>query len=75
MNYPESENSLLCMVQAYITLCSLLQTLFGAFITAVMLLILEVIRKCVGIAKAKGMKLFEKFKERKSANEVDKKGN
>ena len=25
MNYPESENSLLCMVQAYITLCSLLQ--------------------------------------------------
>jgi hypothetical protein len=47
--------------------------LFGAFITAVMLLILEVIRKCVGIAKAKGMKLFEKFKERKSANEADKK--
>ena len=47
--------------------------LFGAFITAVMLLILELIRKCVGIAKAKGMKLFEKFKERKSANEADKK--
>lgn len=49
--------------------------LFGAFITSVMLLILEVIRKCVGIAKAKGMKLFEKFKERKRANEADKKGN
>jgi len=49
--------------------------LFGTFITAVMLLILEVIRKCVSIAKAKGMKLFEKFKERKSANEADKKEN
>jgi len=46
-----------------------------AFIMAVMLLILEVIRKCVGIAKAKGMKLFEKFKERKGANEADKKEN
>ena len=46
-----------------------------AFITAVMLLILEVIRKCVSIAKAKGMKLFEKFKERKGANEADKKEN
>ena len=49
--------------------------LFGAFITAVMLLILEVIRKCVGIAKSKGMKLVEKYKERKGANEADKKGN
>jgi hypothetical protein len=49
--------------------------LFGAFITAIMLLILEVIRKCVAFAKAKGLKLFEKFKERKSANEADKKGN
>ncbi len=47
--------------------------LFGAFITAVMLLILEVIRKCVAFAKAKGMKLFEKYKERKGANEADKK--
>ena len=46
--------------------------LFGAFITAVMLLILEVIRKCVAFAKAKGLKLFEKVKERKSANEADK---
>ena len=33
------------------------------------------IRKCVGIAKAKGMKMFEKFKERKGANEADKKEN
>ena len=49
--------------------------LFGAFITAIMLLILELIRKCVGIAKSKGMKLFEKFKERKGANEADKKEN
>ena len=47
--------------------------LFGAFITAVMLLILEVIRKCVSIAKAKGLKLYEKIKERKGANEADKK--
>jgi len=47
--------------------------LFGAFITAVMMLILEVIRKCVGIAKAKGLKLFKKFKERNGANEADKK--
>ena len=47
--------------------------LFGAFITAVMLLILELIRKCVSIAKAKGLKLYEKIKERKSANEADKK--
>ena len=47
--------------------------LFGAFITAVMLLILEVIRKCVAFAKAKGLKLFEKFKERNGANEADKK--
>ena len=47
--------------------------LFGAFITAIMLLILEVIRKCVAFAKAKGLKLFEKFKERKDANETDKK--
>ena len=47
--------------------------LFGAFITAVMLLILELIRKCVGIAKAKGLKLYEKIKERKGANEADKK--
>jgi hypothetical protein len=46
-----------------------------AFITAVMLLILEVIRKCVGIAKAKGLKLYEKITERKGANEADKKGN
>ena len=49
--------------------------LFGAFITAVMLLILELIRKCVSIAKAKGLKLFEKFKDRKGANEADKKEN
>ena len=49
--------------------------IYIAFITAVMLLILEVIRKCVGIAKAKGMKLFEKFQERKGANEADKKEN
>lgn len=48
---------------------------FGAFITAVMLLILELIRKCVSIAKAKGLKLYEKIKERKGANEADKKGN
>ena len=40
-----------------------------------MLLILEVIRKCVAFAKAKGMKLFEKVKERKGANEADKKEN
>ena len=49
--------------------------LFGAFITAIMLLILELIRKCVGIAKSKGMKLFEKYKGRKGANEADKKEN
>ena len=49
--------------------------LFGAFITAIMLLILELIRKCVGIAKSKGMKLFEKYKEWKGANEADKKEN
>ena len=49
--------------------------LFGAFITAVMLLILEVIRKCVAFAKAKGLNLFEKVKERKGANEADKKEN
>lgn len=40
-----------------------------------MLLILEVIRKCVAFAKSKGMKLFEKYKERKGANEADKKEN
>ena len=44
-----------------------------AFITAVMLLKLELIRKCVSIAKAKGLKLYEKIKERKGANEADKK--
>ena len=49
--------------------------LFGAFITAVMLLILEVIRKCVAFAKSKGLKLYEKIKERKRANEADKKEN
>ena len=49
--------------------------LFGAFITAVMLLILEVIRKCVAFAKAKGLNLFEKVKERNGANEADKKEN
>lgn len=47
--------------------------MFGAFITAVMLLILEVIRKCASIAKEKGLKLYEKIKERKGANEADKK--
>lgn len=47
--------------------------IYIAFITAVMLLILELIRKCVAFAKAKGLKLFEKVKERKSANEADKK--
>ena len=47
--------------------------MFGTFITAVMLLILELIRKCVSIAKAKGLKLYEKIKERKGANEADKK--
>ena len=40
---------------------------------AVMLLILEVIRKCVAFAKAKGLKMYEKIKERKGANEADKK--
>ena len=49
--------------------------LFGAFITAVMLLILELIRKCVAFAKAKGLKLFKIVKERKGANEADKKEN
>ena len=47
--------------------------LFGAFITAVMLLILEVIRKCVAFAKAKGLKKKKKIKERNGANEADKK--
>ena len=46
-----------------------------AFITAVMLLIFEVIRKCVSIAKSKGLKLYEQIKERKGANEADKKEN
>ena len=62
--YPLTESSVISVIFGI---------LFGTFITAVMLLILEVIRKCVGIAKAKGMKLFEEFKERKSANEADKK--
>lgn len=52
---------------------SVSRILFGAFITAVMLLIFEVIRKCVAFAKAKGLKLYEKIKERKGANEADKK--
>lgn len=62
--YPLTESRVIAVI---------LGILFGAFITAVMLLILEVIRKCVGIAKAKGLKLFEKVKERKGANEADKK--
>ena len=62
--YPMTESRVIAVIFAI---------LFGAFITAVMMLILEVIRKCVSIAKAKGSKLYEKIKERKGANEVDKK--
>jgi len=62
--YPLTESRMIAVIFAI---------LFGAFITAVMLLILEVIRKCVAFAKAKGLKLFEKVKERNGANEADKK--
>lgn len=61
------------MQTKYAFAIALLLILFGAFITAVMLLILEVIRKCEAFAKAKGLKLFEKVKERNGANEADKK--
>ena len=64
--YPMTESRVIAVIFAI---------LFGAFITAVMLLILKLIRKCVAFAKAKSLKLFEKFKERKRANEADKKGN
>lgn len=64
--YPITESRVIAVISAI---------LFGAFITAIMLLILGLIRKCVAFAKSKGMKLFEKLKERKSANEADKNGN
>ena len=64
--YPLTESRLIAVVFGI---------LFGAFITAVMLLILAVIRKSVAFAKSKGMKLFETYKERKRANEADKKEN
>ena len=50
-----------------------LALLGGAFTTVMMLLIMEIIRLIIGKLKKAGLLLWEKFKERKSANEADKK--
>ena len=49
-----------------------LSALLGAFITAVMLLILKLIWLAVAKVKAIGIKQLEKYKERKSADEKEK---
>ena len=48
-----------------------LSVLLGAFITAVMLLIMELIRIVVNKFKIIGAKLHEKYKERRSDDEKD----
>ena len=49
-----------------------LSILLGAFITAVMLLIMELIRTVIKKARTVGTKQLEKYKERKSADEKEK---
>jgi zinc transporter ZupT len=49
-----------------------LSVLLGAFITAVMLLIMELIRTVIKNARTVGTKQLEKYKERKSADEKEK---
>ena len=49
-----------------------LSVLLGAFITAVMLLIMELIRTVIKKARTVGTKQLEKYKERKSADEKEK---
>ena len=48
-----------------------LALLAGAFITAVMLLIMEIIRTCIGKAKKIGTSQIAKYKERKSDHEKE----
>ena len=48
-----------------------LSVLLGAFITAVMLLIMELIRTAIKKVQKVGTKQLEKYKERKSANEQE----
>ena len=50
-----------------------LALLGGAFITVMMLLIMEIIRLIIGRLKKAGLLLWEKSKGRKGANEADKK--